>query len=99
MGNSDEGEHMAICLVINIPGATLEQYDQVRSAVGDPLGEGQLWHVAGATPDGICVVDVWKSRADFDRFMQEKLGEQLARAGVPQPEILEFEVHATEHTH
>jgi hypothetical protein len=86
---------MAVCLVINIPGGTLEQYDQVRDAV-DPLGDGQISHVAGATSDGFCVVDVWESRADFDRFMREHLGEQLARAGVPQPQIVEFEVHASE---
>ena len=88
---------MAVCLVINVPGATLEQYDQVRLALGEPLGDGQTSHVAGATADGICVVDVWQSRADFDRFMQEQLGEQLGRAGVPQPQIVEFEVHASEH--
>lgn len=50
----------------------------------------------GATPDGFCVVDVWESRGHFDRFMQEHLGEQLVRAGVPQPQITEFEVHASE---
>jgi hypothetical protein len=88
---------MAVCLVINIPGATLEQYDDVRRAIGDPLGDGQISHVAGATADGICVVDVWESRQDFDRFMQERLGEQLARTGFPQPEIAEFAVHASEH--
>jgi hypothetical protein len=52
--------------------------------------------VAGATSDGICVVYVWQSRGDFDRFMQEQLGEQLGRAGVPQPQIVEFAVHASE---
>ncbi len=88
---------MPVCLVINIPGATLEQYDEVRRAVGEPLGQGQISHVAGATADGICVVDVWESRGDFDRFMQEQLGAQLGRAGVPQPQIVEFEVHASEH--
>ena len=88
---------MAVCLVINVPRATLEQYDQIRRGVGEHLGDGQISHVAGATADGICVVDVWQSRADFDRFMQEQLGEQLGRAGVPQPHIVEFEVHASEY--
>jgi hypothetical protein len=87
---------MAVCLIVNVPGATLDQYDQVREGVGDPLGEGQLSHVAGATEDGICVVDVWESRADFDRFLQEHLGEQLARAGIGQPQITEFPIHASE---
>jgi hypothetical protein len=82
--------------VINIPGGTLEQYDEVRRALVEPLGEGQISHVAGATQDGICVVDVWESRAHFDRFMEQQLGEQLGRAEVPQPQITEFEVHASE---
>jgi hypothetical protein len=90
---------MAVCLVIDVPGATLDQYDQVRSALVDPLGDGQTWHVAGATGDGIRVVDIWESRADFDRFVQERLGEQMARAGLPQPQIAEFEVHSSEHRH
>ncbi len=87
---------MAVCLVVNIPGGTLEQCDQIRNAIAEPLGEGQVSHVAGATQDGFCVVDVWESREHFDRFMEQQLGEQLGRAGVPQPQITEFEVHASE---
>ena len=87
---------MAVCLIVTVPGGTLDQYDAVRSALSGPLGEGQISHVAGATSDGLCVVDVWESRADFDRFLEAQLGEQLAREGVPQPEIVEFEVHASE---
>jgi hypothetical protein len=87
---------MAVCLVIDVPGATLDQYDEVRRGVVDPLGDGQISHVAGATSDGIRVIDVWDSRADFDRFVQERLGEQLARAGLAQPQVAEFEVHAFE---
>jgi hypothetical protein len=87
---------MAVCLVISVPGSTLEQYDEVRRALGDPLGDGQISHVAGATESGFCVVDVWESRADFDRFVQERLGEQMARAGMQDPQIAEFEVHASE---
>ena len=87
---------MAVCLVINIPGATLEQYDNVREALSDPLGEGQISHVAGATSDGICVVDEWESRADFDRFMAERLGEQLGRFDFPEPQITEFEIRTSE---
>jgi len=85
---------MAVCLVIEIPGGTLDQYDAVAQGLGEPqLGDGQISHVAGATDGGFCVVDVWESRDHFDRFMQERLGEQLGRAGVPEPKVTEFEVH------
>jgi hypothetical protein len=87
---------MSICLIVRVPGATLEQYDQVRDGLNRALEDGQISHVAGATDDGLCVVDVWESRAHFDRFMQERLGEQLQRAGFGQPEITEFPVHSSE---
>jgi hypothetical protein len=86
---------MPVCFVIDVPGGTLDKYDQIREALGAPLGEGQIGHVAGSTPNGIRVVDVWDSREAFDRFMQEHLGEQLAAAGF-QPEVAEFDVHAAE---
>lgn len=91
---------MAVCLIVNIPGGTLDQYDQVDAAVGEPrLGEGQISHVAGATEDGFCVVDVWESREHFDRFMQDRLAGPLEEAGVPQPQITQFDVHNAEHRH
>lgn len=86
---------MPIFLIINIPGATTEQYDQVEKGIGEPrLGEGQTYHVAGTTPDGLCVVDVWESRDHFERFLNERLGEQLQRAGIQQqPQITEVTIH------
>ena len=85
---------MAIALMISIPGVTQEQYDQVVEGVGEPrLGEGQVSHLAGPSADGWCVVDVWESRADFDRFMADRLGEQLQRAGWTEPQITEFAVY------
>jgi hypothetical protein len=88
---------MAVCLIVEIPGGTLDQYDAVKEGLGSPsLGEGQISHVAGATDDGFTVVDVWESRAHFDQFMSDRLGEQLGRAEVPQPNITEFEVHNSE---
>jgi len=84
---------MAVCLVINVPGATWEQYQQVEDGLGEPrLGEGQSLHIAGPTDGGLCVIDVWESRAHFDRFMNERLGAQLQKVGFTQPEITEFPV-------
>jgi heme-degrading monooxygenase HmoA len=89
---------MSICLIINVPGATQEQYDAVVQGVGEPeLADGNTHHVAGPADGGWCVVDVWESRAHFDRFLQERLGEQLQRAGLAQPEIREFPVHREVH--
>jgi hypothetical protein len=84
---------VAICLIFRVPGGTLAQYDAVRDALGNDLEDGQISHVAGSVAGDLCVVDTWESRADFDRFMQEKLGEQMGAAGVPEPQITEFEIH------
>jgi hypothetical protein len=87
---------MAVCLVIDVPGGQLEQYDAVMKKLGESggvLGEGQTFHVGGPTDDGFTVIDVWNSREDFDRFIQGRLGEAIQEAGVPQPQIREIPVH------
>jgi len=87
---------MAVCLVIDVVGGSVEQYDAVKQKLeesGGMLGEGQTFHAAGPTDDGFAVIDVWNSRDDFDRFMQGRLGEAIQAAGVPQPQIREIPVH------
>ncbi len=85
---------MAVVLIIEVPGATQEQYDAVVQGLGEPeLGEGQSSHMSGPSDGGWCVVDVWESRDHFDRFVQERLGEQLQRAGLAQPKITEVPVY------
>src|SRR6266568_101932 len=72
---------MAVCLLIDIPGGELEQYDEVMGKLeesGGKLGEGQTFHAAGKTDTGFMVVDVWNSREDFDRFLAGRLG-RIAR--------------------
>ena len=87
---------MAVCLVIDIPGGQLDQYDAVMRKLGESggvLGEGQTFHAAGPTDDGFTVIDVWNSREDFERFLQGRLGEAIQEAGAPQPQIREIPVH------
>ena len=87
---------MTVCLVIEVPGATIEQYDGVMRRLeegGGALGEGQTGHVAGPIDGGIMVIDAWESREHFDRFMQGRLGEAIQAEGVPQPQIREFPIH------
>ena len=87
---------MSVVLVIDIPGATMEQYDTVAEQLeqsGGHLGDGQTYHAAGATDDGVLVVDVWNSREDFDNFFQGRLGEALREAEFPQPQIREVPLH------
>ncbi len=82
---------MAVCLIFESPGMTQAQYDQVRTEVaGDRPPPGALYHAAGPTEDGWCVVEVWESREALQRFFAEQLQQALERAGIfEQPCIFE----------
>ncbi len=78
---------MAVALLIEFPGGTQEQYDKINYLLGLEKGtlnlpRGLIFHVAGPTERGWQIVDVWESRADFDRFLSEKLGAAVRAVGV-----------------
>jgi len=82
---------MAIGVLLDIPGGTQEQYEQVNEkAFGDPKGptepiDGLIIHTAGATASGWRIYDVWESQEAFDRFMNETI--MPAVEGLDMPEI------------
>jgi hypothetical protein len=88
---------MAVGVVLDFPGGTLEQYDQVIGRMGLTPGGGMpaggLFHWVTETGDGVRVTDVWESREQFDRFAQEQIGPFTQEAGLPQPQITYHEVH------
>lgn len=89
---------MAVGVVLEFAGATLDQYDQVIEKMGfSPGGAGApggLFHWVTQTDDGIRVTDVWQSRAEFEQFAQERIGPETAAVGLPNPpQISFFEVH------
>jgi hypothetical protein len=57
------------------PGGTEQQYRATLAAVhpAGGLPAGQTYHAAGPTEGGILIAAVWDSKADFDRFVSEKL--------------------------
>ena len=67
---------MAIGVLISMPGATQQLYDQVNEAMqtgtSDPP-EGMILHSAGPMPDGWYIYDIWESREHFQRFAQERV--------------------------
>src|SRR4051812_28912866 len=68
--------HMPVGFILDFPGGTLEQYDQVldKMALGGRMPSGGRFHAAGQTPDGIRVVDVWDSDEAFQGFAEESIG-------------------------
>jgi hypothetical protein len=90
---------MAVAVVLEFEGATLDQYDQVVARMGlEPGGagpEGALFHWVTATEDGFRVTDVWESREAFERFAEERIGPDSAAVGIDaQPQMTFYEVHS-----
>ena len=81
---------MPVAVILDFPGGTLEQYDQVLEKMGftpgGPGAPGGLTHWVAATDTGIRVVDTWESREAFDTFTREKTGPITAGVGIPGPQ-------------
>ena len=89
---------MAVAVVIECKGATLDQYDQVLAKMGRTPGgrgaPGSLFHWVTATEDGIRVTDVWQTREQFEAFAGEQIGPLTVEVGFPSPpEITFHDVH------
>jgi hypothetical protein len=89
---------MAVGVVQDFDGATLDQYDKVLEKMGfAPAGAGPpgaLFHWVAETDGGIRVTDVWETREQFDRFAEESIGPISAEVGIPGPPRVDvFEVH------
>jgi heme-degrading monooxygenase HmoA len=85
---------MAVLVIAEIPGATVEQYEAVSRAIGfrDPDFEppaGLISHTAGVDENGVLIVDEWESVEDFERLMQQAVP-AMQEVGVPpmEPRIL-----------
>ena len=61
--------------------------------------EGCIVHTAGALPDGgFRIFDVWETREDFERFMQDRLMPAVKQVvgdagGAPPPTMTMYELH------
>ena len=89
---------MAIAVVLDFDGATLEQYDEVNAKLGfEPFGKarpGCLFHWVTATASGVRIVDVWESKEQFEKFGEEQIGPTAQAAGVPNAAQMQFlDVH------
>ena len=89
---------MAIAIQIDIPGETLERYDEAVEIAGllpgGPASPGALFHWIAKTDDGIRIVNVWDSRERYDEFSARQVA-ILQEIGVDLDSIRVefFEVH------
>jgi hypothetical protein len=88
---------MAVAIVMDFEGATLDQYDEVVKSMGltpgGPTPPGALFHWVAQTDTGIKVVDVWETREQFDAFAQSDIGPKTAAAGIEAPATSYHDVH------
>jgi hypothetical protein len=92
------GGTMAVAVQLDFKGATPDQYDQVIKRMGfTPQGKGApggVFHWVTKTDSGLRITDVWESKAQFEKFAQEKIGPITQEVGIPgPPETTFFEVH------
>ncbi len=88
---------MAIAMLLEFPGGTMEQYDALLKDLdlGGKAYKGGIFHVAGPAEGGVRIVDVWASQEAFDAFMREKLGAALQKHGIAPPKVSAWPVHNT----
>lgn len=85
---------MAVALVLDFPGGTKQQYEDLRDSMhlGDHLPPGGQVHSAGAHAGGWRVIDVWDSLEAFERFRDEKIVPNIAGTGLTPPQMQVLEV-------
>lgn len=89
---------MAIGQLIEAPGQTQEQYDQVLQEIGVSGTQlapapGHLVHFAGPSNGGWMVVNVWESKEQADRFFAEKMAPARKKLGLGELQVREFPVY------
>jgi hypothetical protein len=75
---------MAVVMALRWDGKNAEDYEAVMRELdleGQPA-DGGIVHVACITGAGLRVLDVWESEEKWDRFLSERLGPAIARAGL-----------------
>ena len=63
---------MVVLMTMDVP-LTREDVEAVSAAVGPDPAKGLIAHVMTKTPEGVHVVDIWQSQADFQKFSDERL--------------------------
>lgn len=83
---------MAIGIIFDGNGMNQDQYEQVnqQASPNNRPPAGLLYHAAGPSDDGFCVIEVWESQEALQEFFAQHLGRALERASVTaQPKLFE----------
>jgi hypothetical protein len=78
---------MPVLMVLELPGTTTDQYDQINEALGiqsdEDVPDGLIEHVAGSDGDTITIVDVWESEEALGDFLENRLQPAAEKVGLP----------------
>ena len=90
---------MTYAVTTDVPGLPAQVYDDVHRRMLERSGgafDGLLVHLARQTADGMQVIEVWRSREDYERAGREVVGpvvaEVLAGAAHPEEVVTPFDV-------
>jgi hypothetical protein len=90
---------MAILMLLDLDGATVEQYEQDLERMGirgdEDAPDGLVSHVCAVGDGGLIIADVWESQEALDRFFESRLAGALQEAGVQQGQPRILPVHNT----
>jgi hypothetical protein len=95
---------MADALILEFEGYGVDDYERVNTVLGinmqtgeGPWPDGLLLHSAAIKPGGFVIYEVWASKEDQERFMNERLGQALQEGGIEGPparnEWLDLQAH------
>jgi len=83
---------MADALILEFDGLDADTYERVNGELGIDMAtgegnwpEGLVTHTGAAKDGGFVVFEIWRSKADEERFMEERLGAALQAGGVDAP--------------
>ncbi len=87
---------MPVVMIMEWPGVSKEQYDQVKQLVnweGEPA-PGGLFHTTAFDEQGLRVVDLWESPELMQTFFEQRLMPGVQQAGIQgQPKVEVFPTH------
>src|SRR5439155_942938 len=68
-------DRMAVGIIMEFDGFSPDTYEAVREKIDWPakMPEGISFHVAGPTGDGMRLVEIWSTREQYDRWMEETI--------------------------
>jgi hypothetical protein len=64
-------------VVVEDVAASWEHYQRFAEALSGPTPAGLIVHAAGPTEEGFRIVGVWESEEAWQRFLDERLGDEV----------------------